>query len=231
MISSSAENSFFGNRSVEIDEVYLRRRIDKKRYKTKKLNFAVGARLANQKNFTFDIGASVKRNPDIKKINPGFGLSGSIYFFNYGVSIYKDDVKIDLGDYFSPYRGLPYQIIYQSPTYQETFLVKSFSVGTKIKDLSLDIGFINTKYDFYPDETKIVIYSAAYTFSRLLFNFAYRIEHSSNLKEYQKELIYDQTKKDYFAGVQYIFNKHVSFGVGYNHFLLKDISTTLTLFL
>lgn len=231
MISASAENSFFGNRAVEIDEVYLQRRIDKKRYDSKKISLAVGARVVNKKNFTFDAGVSLKRHPEIKKINPGFGFSGSISILNYGVSIYKDDVKLDFKQYLHPEIGIPYEYYYGSPTYQETFTVRSFSLGTKIKDLSLDVGFIRTKYDFYTEDTNIVIYSAAYNYSRMLFNLAYRHEQSPNLKEYHKGLVVDRNKRDVYAGVQYIFNEHVTFGVAYNNFLVKDFSTTLTLFL
>lgn len=230
LVSSSVENSFFGNRPIEIDDVYLQRRIDKKRYKSKKINLAVGTRLVNKKDYAFDIGMTLKRNPDIKKINPGFGFSGNVSYLNFGMSIYKDDVKIALGNYYHPQFGIPYNSIYNDFHYQEDFTVISYSIGTKIKNFTFDIGMIRTKYMFYPEETGILIYSAAYTYSRMLFNLAFRHEQSSNLKEENKGLVFSRDKKEIYGGVQYFFNKHITFGVAYNNFLVKDISTTLTLF-
>lgn len=230
LVSSSMENSFFGNRTIEIDDVYLYRRIEKKRYKSKKINFAAGTRVIKKKNYALDLGLSLKRNPEIKKINPGFGISGNIYFLHFGMSIYKDDVKVALGNYINRQNGILYSSLYNSTDYQEDFIVRSYSIGTKIKNLTLDVGFISTQYNFYEDVTDIVIYSAAFNYNRLLFNLAYRHEQSSNMKEYQDGLIFDRNKKEYYGGIQYLINKRLTVGVAYNHFLVRDISTTLTLF-
>ena len=44
-------------------------------------------------------------------------------------------------------------------------------------------------------------------------------------------LTIERTKKDFYTGFQYMFNKHVVAGLGYNNFLLNEWSMTLTLFL
>ena len=231
LITPTAENSFFGNRSIEIDEVYQQRLIDNKRYRSKKINIALGAKLIAKRNYAFDVGLSLKRNPAVKKINPGVGFSARIAALNFGAHFYKDDTKIELGNYINPYTQVPYSSIYNDTTYTESFNVKTFSVGTKFGNLALDYGFINTKYKFYQEDTTIMIYSAAYNYNKFLFNAAYRREYSDNAKEKKGVLILERNKSDYYVGAQYLWNRHIVTGVAYNHFLLHDISFTLTLFL
>lgn len=231
LITPTAENSFFGNRSIEIDDVYAQRRIDKKRYKTNKINVALGAKVLKGKEYAFDLGVSLKRNPDVRKINPGVGFSARLWIFNFGAYIYKDDTKIDLGNYFDPYNQIPYSVRFGNSTYTETFTAKTLSVGTQFGSLSLDAGMIKTKYNFYQNETSIIIYSSAYNYKKFLFNLAYRKESSDNLKEDKGILTFERDKVDYYAGVQYLWNKHVTTGIAYNNFLVNDISFTLTLFL
>lgn len=231
VISPTMENSFFGNRSIEIDEVYLKRREEKKRYKNKKINLAIGANVTDKKNYSLDLGISFKRNPDVKKINPGFGATLRLWNVNFGAYIFKDDTKIELRDYFNPYSGVPYTIEKDSDSYTESFIVQTFSVGTSYKNLSLDFGIISTKYNFYPEDTFIRIYSLAYSYNKFLFNAAFRNEYSSNAKEMNGYLFIERNKKDFYTGIQYMFNKHVIVGVGHNNYLLNEWSMTLTLFL
>lgn len=231
LITPNAENSFFGNRAIEIDEVYAMRRIDKKRYKTKKINLALGAKIIKAKNYAFDLGISLKRNPDVKKINPGVGFSARLWFLNFGAYVYKDDTKIALENYFDPQTQMPYYTRFSNSIYTETFTTMTFSVGTQIGNLSLDAGMIKTKYKFYANETSITIFSSAYNYNKFLFNLAYRKELSDNLKETNGILTMEREKTDYYGGVQYLWNKHVSTGLAYNNFLVHDISFTLTLFL
>lgn len=232
LITPSAENSFFGNRAIEIDEVYAERRRLKKRYRTNKINVAVGAKLFKGKNHALDLGFSIKRNSDVKRFNPGVGLSAKLWFLTFGAYVYKDDTKIELGDYMDPYTFMYYQTKFGgNPTYTETFTARTFSVGTQIGSLSLDAGFINTKYKFYLNETSIAVYSSAYNYKKFLFNLAYRKESSDNLKETDGVLTFERDKKFIYGGVQYLWNKNVSTGIAYNNFLVNDISLTLTLFL
>lgn len=231
LITPNAENSFFGNRSIEIDDVYARRRDEKKRYRTKKINVAIGAKVIKSKNFAFDLGISLKRNPEVKKINSGVGFSARLWALNFGAYIYRDDTKIALENYFDPYNQMPYYTRFGDSTYTETFTTKTFSVGTQIGNLSLDAGMIRSKYRFYINETVVTIYSTAYNYKKFLFNLAYRKELSDNLKERNGVLTMEREKTDYYGGVQYLWNKHVNTGIAYNNFLVHDISFTLTLFL
>lgn len=231
VISPTMENSFFGNRSIEVDEVYLQRREDGKRYKNKKINLALGANFADKKNYSLDVGLSFKRNPDVKKINPGVAATLRLWNVNLGAYVFKDDTKIELKNYLNPYSEVPYFIEKNSDSYTESFIVSTFSVGTSYKNLSVDFGVIRTKYNFYPEDTFIRIYSLAYSHKNFLFNAAFRNEYSSNAKERAGFIYIERTKKDAYAGVQYMFSKHVITGVGYNNFLLNEWSMTLTLFL
>ena len=231
LISPTVENSFFGNRSIELDYDYLQRRTEKKRYKNKKLNLALGATLVSKKNYSLAVGVSAKRNPDIKKINPGAALSMTVGFIDIGAYVYKDDTKVTFGNFIDPYSGLLYSVKFGAPTYQETFTVTTFSVGLKIQNLSLDAGVIKARYDFYSDETNITIYSGSYNIKKFLFSAAYRRELSPNFKEDKGFLSYDRKKTDYTYGTQFIVNRHLVLGLAYNNFLLKEISGTVTLFL
>ena len=232
LITPSAENSFFGNRAIEIDEVYAERRRVKKRYRTKKINVALGAKIIKGRNYALDLGLSIKRNSEVKKFNPGVGLSARLWFLTFGAYLYKDDTKIELKDYIDPYTHMHYQTKYDgATTYTETFTAKTFSIGTQVGNLSLDVGFIKTKYKFYENETSIVVYSSAYNYKKFLFNLAYRKESSDNLAEANGMLTFQRDKKYAYGGVQYLWNKNVSTGIAYNNFLVNDISLTLTLFL
>lgn len=231
LITPTAENSFFGNRSIELDYIYRQRRLEKKRYKSKKMNVALGAKIISKKRLALDLGISLKRNPEIKKINPGVGLSARLWFLNFGAYIYRDDTKIEFRDYEDPITKRLYSDIYGATSYTETFTAKTLSVGTQFRNLSLDAGIIKTKYDFYTHETLIIIYSSAFNYKKFLFNLAYRKESSDNMKEDRGILTYDKIKVDYYGGIQYFWNRHITTGIAYNNFLVKDISFTLTLFL
>lgn len=230
LVSSQGENTFFGNRSIEIDELYLQRRIDKVRYKNKKIHAAFGAAIVDKRDFGVDIGISLKRNPDIKKINPGFGISGKVYLLNFGVYAYKDDVKMDLGNYLNPYTLIPYTQQFSTSVYQETFNVVTYTLGTKVNNLALDMGIIRTNYNFYERDTLIKIYSASYMYKKFLFNLGYRQEESDNLKEDDERLVFSRKKHDFYGGIQFFLNRHFVLGAGYNNYLLNEVSGNLTLF-
>ncbi|MDO9181542.1 MAG: hypothetical protein Q7U04_04000 [Bacteriovorax sp.] len=231
LLNPSLENSFFGNRSIEIDDSYYIRKIHKTQYKNKKLNLAVGLNLIDKTNFALDLGLSAKRNPDIKKINPGFGVSARLFSLNFGAYFSKDDIKINLGSYINPYNNLLYSSIYNSSTYLENFLVKTFTIGTKINNLSLDYGLILTKYNFYTESTQINLYSGSYVYKKFLFNLAFRQENSPNMSYLNNQLIIQRKKMDIYYGAEFLANRFFVFGLQYNYFLLNEVSASLTIFI
>ena len=230
LVSPTLENSFFGNRSIEIDDVYYARRLGKVQYKNTKLNLAVGANIIDHKNFKIAFGISAKRNPDIKNINYGTGVSVRLPFLNFGMYVYQDDQKINLKSYINPYNSILYSSIYNSSTYKEKFSVKTYTAGTKIKNLSLDYGIIETQYKFYSDRTIIKLYSGAYSYKSLLFSFALRKEESSNLLFKDNSLIISRNKSDTYFGLDYLFKQSIVLGIQYNYFLLNEWSAKLTFF-
>lgn len=228
LINGSIENSFFGNRAPELPEVQAEREHAEKQYRNKKLALAVGARLINNKKVSLDLGVIAKRHPEIKKINPGIGLSGRIWKISFGASYYKDDYFIDLNKLINPDTGLAFP----QKSISEDFNVTTYTVGTRIGDLGLDYGVINTsKIDFYEDPTTISIFSASYHYNNFLLSGALRQEHS------QAPIIVDgipereDDKHSVYAGLQYSVNAHIIFGVHYNYFLLKEPSFSATFFL
>lgn len=230
LVSPNLENSFFGNRSIEIDDLTYARNIDHKQYKNNKINFALGAMLADKRDFGMDLGVSFKRNPDIKKINLGVGVTARWYYLNFGAFIYNDDVKINLGNYINPYNGIPYSALYGSSTYQEKFSVSTFTVGTRISDLTFDVGRIKTQYKFYTNETLIYLYSTSYNYKKYLFNLSLRKEYSDNYQYKMATMVYAPLKEELYLGAQYLVNQHFVWGIQYNNFLLHELSATITLF-
>ena len=229
LVSANQENSFFGNRSIELDIDTFRRYEDSKRFDNKKLSFAAGAGLYNKNKIAFDVGVTAKWNPDIKKVRPGIGFSGNVYNFNLGYSIYYDDTLVKFGDALNPYTGHPYFIDYNAPTYKEVFVTQAYTIGTKLGDLFLDYGVIKTQYDFYRESTIIHLYSFSYNKNKWLYNLAIRREASPNWK-YIKPVMVEQRKvTDLYLGLQYSHNKNLLLGLAYNRFLLNELSASVTL--
>lgn len=230
LISPTQENTFFGNRPVEIDDVYAQRRLNNKQFKNKKMSLTLGASLIDKKWLSFDIGVSLKRNPDLRKINPGVGASLRFSIFNFGIYTTRDDVKVDLGNYINPYSQTAYSSIYNGSTYTETYNMLTYALGVQLDRLAIDAGFIKTKYKFYPEETFVQLWSMSYTYRKYLFNLSQRKEYSSNAAYDSGGLFLQRKKSDYYYGVQYLYNKHLLFGLAYNNFLLKEVSASLTIF-
>lgn len=229
--STSGENSFFGNRTIELDDdFYMRMRAGKK-YKNNKLQLALGAGLISKKYLELNIGVSAIKNKDTNKINPGFAVSGRLLFLNFGVYQYKDDIKLNLANHWNFRTGTMYSTIWGQDTYQEAYNVSVYTVGTSFFNLSLDAAMISTQYKFYPTPTQITIISSSLAVKKFLFNFAYRNEFSENMRYMDGFLVYQPQKMESYYGVQYLPNKHLMLGVGYNNYLLSEASFTLTLFL
>lgn len=229
--SSSGENSFFGNRTIELDDTFLKRNIDGKRYKNNKLQLALGLNLISKKLFELNLGASGINNKDTKKTNFGYAVSGKIIFLNFGYYHYKDDVKLTLTNHLN-YRTLTnYDTLWGVSEYQENYQVNVISLGTGFKNFAIDAARVESQYKFYQNKTLITIVSASYIFSHFLINIAQRNESSDNLYYTNGMLVIMNNKKEYFGGLQFLPNKHIAFGVGYNNYLMKEFSATLTLFI
>jgi hypothetical protein len=233
LISSSLENSFFGNRIVEPNEKFLERNKNKKQYEHNKNTLAFGGRLFGKKKYTLDLGIILKRHKEIKKINPGFGLSGRLAFLTFGYAVYKDDFRIKMDDIPSGtlfgYDAIV--VALNKPVYDESFSVSTMSVGTRLGDLSVDYGVISSNYKYIEtQQTKLLALSYAYR--RFLFNFAQRRDDSMLPKYESGALNYvDKEQTNYYGGVQYSVGKHLIIGTAYNYFLLKDVTLNATFFL
>lgn len=230
LISPSLENSFFGNRSIEIDSLQLVRQLNKTQYENKKLNMALGAKLYTNNNVDVDLGLSIKRNPDIKKLNPGIGASVTFPYFHFGAYFYRDDVLVKLGNYSNPYTGILYSSTYGSSSYQEKFAVDTYTFGTSVGNLSLDAGIIKTRYQFYTENTRVNIYSSSYIYNDFILNFAVRKELSPNLLYTDNRMIISRKKSDYYYGLQYLINRNIVVGVQHNNFLLNEWSASLVVY-
>lgn len=211
LISTSMENTFFGNRVYELAEDYFQRKKRKKQYRTKKISLAVGAKLLRKKHFSLDAGIILKRHSKIKRINPGVGLSGRLGFLNFGASVYQDDFQLP-------------------NSYQERFQVVSYSLGTKIKNLSLDYGVISTKYKQDIADTRINLVSASYIMGDFMFNLALRNENSPAPKFVDGQLKFEESKSDIYGGVQASLGRYLIVGLNYNYFLLNEVSAMGTIF-
>lgn len=230
LITQSYENSFFGNRVIEMDDDLLHRHRFNQRYTNKKINFALGGRTIDKPFATIDAGVMGKYNKDTGRLNLGVGLSGRLGILTVGASFYKDDVKVVLKDYASPYTGELYSTIHNSDTYTESFLVETYSVGSRFRSFTFDYGILKTRYKFYNENTRIYLYSAAYSKGKFQFNAALRKEYSSQQKYDEGRMIIQRRKDTMYYGIQYSVNRHMIVGVNYNYFLLNEFSFTGTIF-
>jgi hypothetical protein len=230
LISQSLENSFFGNRVIELDDVILERVQDKQQYETQKLNLALGGKLIRKKHFSLDMGLLLKRHSELKKINPGVGISTRIGPIHLGSSVYQDDLLLVSSGHIDPSTGFAYSLFAGKETYSEKFTVQTFSLGTRIRNLSLDAGVITTKYELYPEASVIRLYSGSLALGQYLFNFALRNEVTQALKVINGKLIAQSSQSNTFGGIQRSFGKHLIFGVNYNFYLLKELSLNGTFF-
>jgi hypothetical protein len=230
LISSSLENSFFGNRTFELDDAFLERNIEKKQFKPKKLVLALGGKLIRRKQLALDLGIILKRHTEIKRINPGIGLSGRIGPLTIGGAIYQDDFYYRLDNHIDPTTGLPYSTIYNSESYSERFTVATYSLGTKIENLSLDAGVIKTKYKLQEMDTEVHLYSSSYIYQNLMFNLAYRNEITPHLKFIDGVLKPRSSKSAFFTGIQASLGRYLIVGTHYNYFLLDEFSFSATLY-
>lgn len=224
LISSSLENTFFGNRVFELDDNFLKRNEEKKQYKTSKMNLALGAKLLRKKYMALDLGVILKRHSEIKRINPGMGLSGKIGPLNFGAAYYQDDFFLNLEGHNDPLTGIPYSIIFGSSDYSEKFTVTTYSIGTKFQGLALDAGVIKTNYERDEMDTEIHLYSGSYTFKNFMFNLAYRNEISPATKFIDGQLDYRKSTGAIFTGLQMSLNRFAIIGINYNYFLLEEYS-------
>jgi hypothetical protein len=232
LISPTLENSFFGVRVPELSEEFLDRNKEKHRFDTKKINLAFGGKIIRQKNYGLDFGLLLKRHSEIKKIRTGFGLSGRMWILNAGASFYKDDFWLDLAHTKNAATGLPYSSLYGKKSYDESFQVKTFSLGIKIKNLSLDYGKIITdKYKFNDERNEISLYTASLAWRNFIFNYGMRTEDSPTPKFKDDMLINARIKKASYGGIQYSWWRPLVVGVHYNYFLLNEVSATMTFFI
>ena len=231
IISTSLENSFFGNRVRELESDILTRYKTDHQYKNRKLALAFGGKLFRQKHFQMDAGVILKRHNELKQINPGAGVSGRLGFLHFGYSIYKDDYYLDFRRKVNPVNSTEYTTQYGREDYSEKITVSTYSIGTKYKNLSFDYGFFKSIYkDSTEWNSEIQIFASSYVYQNFMFNLAYRKEKSPAPVLKHGELDFTENKNSIFAGVQYSINKHFIVGLNYNYFLLDEISFSTSIF-
>lgn len=91
VMSSSMENTFFANRIYEREGEYFQRNKEKKQYRNQKISLAIAAKLFGRRQFSLDGGLILKSHHEIKRINPGVGLSARLGLIHLGASLYQDD--------------------------------------------------------------------------------------------------------------------------------------------
>lgn len=230
LISTSVENGFFGNRTVELDGVYGRRNDRKKIYRSEKLTLAGAFKLFRRKSFSLDLGLIAKRHSEIKKINPGAGLSASLGPLTLGASVYQDDFQLKLTDFISYPIGTPYDLVFTDDTYEERFTVTTYTAGLRFWACSIDGGILRTKYKEYRDPSTVQLIAASCIYRRFRAMIATRRDESNALKFVNNELTDDEKQTSTFWGAQASVGKHFIFGVSYNYFLLREISLNGTVF-
>lgn len=229
LITQSYENSFFGNRVVELDDDLLSRHRNGYRYSNNKYNFAGGIKTIDSKWLSLDLGVMGKFNQDTRRLNLGMGASGRLGILTFGASYYNDDVLVDLKNAADPYTGQLYSTVHNGTHYWERFQVETYSIGTKIKSFNFDYGIIKTRYAFYTEHTRIYLYSLSWSLKRFQFNGAIRKEYSPNQLYEDGHMITQRRKDALYLGSQFTVNKNILTGINYNYFLLNELSFTGTI--
>lgn len=216
IISSSMENSFFGNRVPEMKET--ERREQDEHFRSNKTNIGTSFALFKNRKFGADLGLMGKYHSDAKKFDPGAGLSIRLGILNLGAAFYKDTLVLKASG---------------NPDYQESFNVQTLTAGLRYKNLFLDYGLIQSNYELEGlGDSRITLISAAYVWDRFMLNLAHRNENSKFLKyNYEKkELEEKESCSEFYGGVQYAINRFVVLGVQYNYFLMRDTSFSAVVF-
>ena len=158
------------------------------------------------------------------------GVSGRLGPIHLGASVYQDDLFLDLEGHIDPVSGIPYTFFFGKETYTERFIVQAYSIGTKFKNLSLDVGVIRTDYDLHEKKSQVHLYSGSFFYGKFLFNFAIRNEITPSYKVINGKLLAQQSQNEIFSGLQRSFGKYIILGINYNFYLLREISLNGTLF-
>lgn len=231
VISNTLEGGFFGNRPAEIKEYIQDRTKHQHQYKSKKINVTLGKEIYNKKLLNITLGLTFKRNPIVKVINPGIGISGRFGFLNFGYAVYKDDVAMELLNYNDPYQNnTAYSTIHNANTYSERFKVETYSLGTKIGKWAFDMGSIRTRYVFYPEHSVAKIYSVSYKIKKWQFNYGIRKEYSPQYRYFNDTMIEQRKKTSSFMAVQKTFKSRYILGLQHNYFLLNELSLLGTIY-
>lgn len=229
LITQSYENSFFGNRVIELDDDLLSRHRNNYRYNNNKYNFAGGVKAIDKKWLSLDLGVMGKFNQDTHRLNLGIGSSGRLGIFTFGFSYYNDDVRVDLKDATDPYTGQLYSTVHSGTHYFERFQVETYSVGTRFKSFNFDYGIIKSRYAFYTENTRIYIYSMSWSRNKFQFNGAIRKEYSPQQRYFNDRMLIQRRKDFLYLGTQYTVNKNIIVGLNHNYFLLNEFSFTGTI--
>ena len=230
LVSTKVENAFFGNRIPELDENFLIRSEKKRQYDSKKYALALSVALFKNKNFSLDLGVIGKYHTEIKRLNPGGGLSARAGIFSLAAASYQDDFFYEFKSLIDQTTGLPYATGFNRLSYQERFQVQTLSAGIKLWDLYLDYGQIKTHYEFYDDDSLVKIMSASFIWNKFLFTYAMRDEDTPGLKYVNGQLKAQDNLKTSYAGIQYSLAKFFVIGVHHNYYLLNEYSLSTALF-
>jgi hypothetical protein len=243
-VSNPADDTFFGNYAIENYYSYQARKVNKKKFKSKKIAIGGAVNITDRgeqrKPIQLNLGVSFRRSPEIGKANWGTGLSLMLNGqFSAGFGIYNDDSYID-------YRGqvITFEYNGQTYTYQipddpdyvivSRYKVTTWSVGYKNQYFAVDYAKIKTEFKdsdgTYVPMVKII--NGTVFIKDFMLTAGYREEDSAR-DEYDydtKQFIEKRNKKSKFFGAQYSIGKRFLVGGFFNYFLVNDISAALTVF-
>ncbi len=228
--SSSGENSFFGNRTPELEDDFLERMIEQKKFKHQKIQIGTGLSVINKKKFEWIVGGSGIYNKETKNYNFGYSTAFRIFNLSFSTYFYKDDFKFNFQNHYCYTCASDYSTFFNMNDYQERFSTRAMTAGIKLGRLSIDYAYLNTKFNFHRNPTTINIFSSALQFKRVLLNAAYRKEISDNPIVEENQIISSPIKTDVYFGIQIIPLKKLTLGIAYNQFLMDEYSFTCTLF-
>lgn len=225
--ASNGEESFFGPPGFdEYPADYLQRKIDKDKYKSKKVNLATAFTIVSNKRkglrrFDLNLGVAAKYHTKVKEIAPGGGISGIAgpITFGYarGTDIFAFPIVTATGDDY-------YKFKYQTET---------LSAGIYLNTFAFDYSKLTLTADENDEQIFINLLTTSLMLKRWILTAAQRKEDSTRpaYDSATQSLITQQIKTDYFGGIQYAVAQRLMIGAYYNYYLLDEVSFGITLFL
>ena len=215
---SNSEDTFFGAPAYEATEELHLRKLERDKYRGRKVTLATAFNLFEHKKsalrrFSLNLGVLGKYNQTTYATTGGAGVNGILGPFTFGYSAYRDETLL------TPIGLDPYKV--QS-------IVENYSVGIYLNMLVIDYSTLrmqNTAVDH------VDLITGSLLFDRWSISISERREYSrrANFNFQTGDLFFQEKKVEQFYGGNFRVTGNFMVGLMYNYYLLREVSGSVTL--